>query len=242
MVEAVGLTTSQDVWVALERPFSHPSKTREIRLKDRLHLMKKGTISVADYSWAFKPLCDQLMAIGRPVDDVDKSHCQTKYARDIFVRTQLLYCKPVATLIVVAQRISSDVSSFVDVTLHRSLVRALQYLTITRPDITHSVNSVSQYLHAPTNDHFQVVEHIIRYVKGTLHFDLTMTTSSFTGIVAYSNVDWAGCLNTHPSTSCYSIYLGENLVSWSAKKQPTVSRFNCESKYRALGLVAAEIL
>ena len=74
MAAAVGHATSRDVWVALERAFSHGSKTREIRLKDELQLMKKGNRSVAEFSRAFKGLCDQLMAIGRPVDEVDKSH------------------------------------------------------------------------------------------------------------------------------------------------------------------------
>ena len=61
-------------------------------------------------------------------------------------------------------------------------------------------------------------------------------------LVAYSDVDWAGCLDTRRSTSGYSIYLGNNLVSWSAKKQPTVSRSSCESEYRALATTAAKLL
>ncbi|KAF5444723.1 hypothetical protein F2P56_033831, partial [Juglans regia] len=143
---------------------------------------------------------------------------------------------------VVAQRLSSDGSQFADVTLYRSLVGALQYLTITRPDLAYSVNSVSQYLHAPTDAHFQAVKRILRYVKGTLHFGLSFTASSSTTITAYSDADWAGCPNTRRSTSGYSIYLGDNLVSWSAKKQPTVSRSSCESEYRALASTAAEVL
>ncbi|KAL6330615.1 hypothetical protein AAG906_003223 [Vitis piasezkii] len=50
------------------------------------------------------------------------------------------------------------------------------------------------------------------------------------GLVAYSDADWAGCPDTRRSTSSYSIFLGNNLVSWSAKKQPIVSRSSCESK------------
>jgi hypothetical protein len=105
-----------------------------------------------------------------------------------------------------------------------------------------SVISVSQYLHAPTDDHFQAVKHILRYVKGTLHYGLSFTASSPATITAYSNADWAGCPDTRRSISGYSIYLGDNLVSWSAKKQPTVSRSNCESEYRALAYTAVEVL
>ena len=74
MVEVVGLSTSREVWLALENIFSHRSKAREIQLKDDLQLMRRGTQSVTEYAWAFKALCDQLQAIGRPVNDTDKVH------------------------------------------------------------------------------------------------------------------------------------------------------------------------
>ncbi|XP_058070005.1 uncharacterized mitochondrial protein AtMg00810-like [Magnolia sinica] len=167
---------------------------------------------------------------------------QTKYAHDILARTQLLDCKSVATPMIVSQHLSSDGGPFSDPTLYCSLVGALQYLTITRPDLAQSVNSISRFLHAPTEEHFQAVKRILCYVKGTLHFGLTFFASPSTGLLAYSDADWAGCPNTRRSTSGYSIYLGDNLVSWSAKKQPTVSRSSCKSEYRALAFIAAEVL
>eukprot|EP00253_Pinus_taeda_P016610 PITA_16610 len=168
---------------------------------------------------------------------------QLKYEWDILTRAQLLDNKPVHTPIIVSQHLSVDGPFFSDPTLYRSLVGALQYLTITRPDIAHAINSVSQFLHAPTEDHFIAVKRILRYVKGTLHFGLSFRPSATPdALVAYSDADWAGCPNTRRSTSGYSIYLGDNLVSWSAKKQPTVSRSSCESKYRGLANTAAELL
>ncbi|XP_039069807.1 uncharacterized protein LOC120216453 [Hibiscus syriacus] len=74
MAEAVGLSISREVWTALENTFSHRSKARELRLKDDLQLMKRGTRFVTAYARAFKTLCDQLHAIGRPVDGTDKVH------------------------------------------------------------------------------------------------------------------------------------------------------------------------
>ncbi|CAM8931172.1 unnamed protein product [Rhodiola kirilowii] len=168
---------------------------------------------------------------------------QMKYARDILTRAQLLDSKPFHTPMVVSQYLTVDGSPFSDPTLYRSLVGALQYLTITRPDIAHAVNSVSQFMHAPTIDHFLTVKRILRYIKGTINFGLTFRASTVpANLVAYSDADWAGCPDTRRSTSGYSIYLGHNLVSWSAKKQPTVSRSSCESEYRALAATAAEVL
>ncbi|KAJ0043957.1 hypothetical protein Pint_18656 [Pistacia integerrima] len=70
----IGLTTSREVWNALEAAFSHKSKVRELQIKDELHLMKRGSRSVSEYSRVFKAHCDQLPAMGRPVDDTNKVH------------------------------------------------------------------------------------------------------------------------------------------------------------------------
>lgn len=74
MAEAVGLSTSSEVWLALKNTFSQRSKAREMRLKDDLQLMKCGTRPITAYARAFKALCDQLHAINRPVDGIDKVH------------------------------------------------------------------------------------------------------------------------------------------------------------------------
>ena len=74
MAEVVGLSTSREVWLTLENTFSHRSKAREIRLKDDLQLMRRGTRSITEYARAFEAFCDQLHAIGRLVDDTNKVH------------------------------------------------------------------------------------------------------------------------------------------------------------------------
>ncbi|KAJ0100313.1 hypothetical protein Patl1_20260 [Pistacia atlantica] len=74
MAEVVRLFTSREVWLTLENTFSHRSKAREIHLKDDLQSMKRGPHSVSEFSRAFKALCNQFHAIGRPVDGMDKVH------------------------------------------------------------------------------------------------------------------------------------------------------------------------
>ena len=59
--------------------------------------------------------------------------------------------------------------------------------------MTHAINFLSQFLHAPTVDHFPAVKRILRYVNGTLHFGLTFHPSIVpSALVAYSDADWAG--------------------------------------------------
>ena len=55
-----------------------------------------------------------------------------------------------------------------DATRYRSIVGGLQYLTLTRPDLSFAVNKVCQFLHAPTSQHWTTVKRILRYVKCTL--------------------------------------------------------------------------
>ena len=91
-------------------------------------------------------------------------------------------------------------------------------------------------------DHFQAVKRILRYVKGTLSYGLSFYHVASPSLLGYSDADWARCIETRRSTYGYSIFLGGNLVSWSAKKQPTISRSSCESEYRALANTASEII
>jgi hypothetical protein len=53
-------------------------------------------------------------------------------------------------------------------------------------------------------------------------------------LTAYSNVDWAGCLDSWHSTSGFSIYLRDNLISWSSNRQMNVARSNVEAEYRVV--------
>lgn len=69
---------------------------------------------------------------------------------------------------------------------------------------------------------------------------LTLTASPATDLVAYFDADWAGCPDTRRSTSAYCVYLGPSLISWSSKRQPTVSRSNVEAEYWAVANAVAE--
>lgn len=74
MAETLGVDTAAQVWRNLERAYRHDSHDRMHTLKDNLRRLKKGTSPVSDYSSKFRSFCDQLSAIGHPIDEIEKNH------------------------------------------------------------------------------------------------------------------------------------------------------------------------
>lgn len=70
---------------------------------------------------------------------------QDKYAHDVLTRASLLNAKSVDMPLSTCDYLTSSGAPFNDPTTYRSLVGALQYLTITRPDLSYAVNQVSQF-------------------------------------------------------------------------------------------------
>lgn len=122
------------------------------------------------------------------------------------------------------------------------MVGALQYLTLTRPDLSFAVNKVCQFLHAPTIVHWSAVKRILRYVKGTSNLGLKIRQCKSMMVSSFSDADWAGCVDDRRSTGGFAVFLGDNLVSWCARKQATVSRSSTETEYKALANATAEMM
>ncbi|GJY15590.1 ribonuclease H-like domain-containing protein [Tanacetum coccineum] len=84
------------------------------------------------------------------------------------------------------------------------------------------------------------LKRILRYVRGTLDHGLQLFSYSTTSLVTYSDADWASCPTTRRSTSGYCVFFGNNLLSWSSKRQPTLSRSSVEAEYRDVANAIAE--
>jgi hypothetical protein len=120
---------------------------------------------------------------------------QQQYAKDLLERAGMIECRPCDTSIHTNGKLSSDSGSplnTADASDYRSLVGALQYLTMTRPDLQYAVQQARLFMHAPTTAHQALVKRILRYVRGTTTLGLHLRRSDNNDLVAYSDADCVG--------------------------------------------------
>uniref|UniRef100_A0A3Q7IW23 Reverse transcriptase Ty1/copia-type domain-containing protein n=1 Tax=Solanum lycopersicum TaxID=4081 RepID=A0A3Q7IW23_SOLLC len=152
---------------------------------------------------------------------------QQKYIVDLLLKFHMHTCKPVRTPIASHTCIALEDGTLLSVPIeYRNMVGALQYLTMTLHDIAYEVNIVPQFMHAPRTTHLHYVKRIFRYLQGTPTHGLFLR--------------WAGFPDTRRSMTVYAVFLGSNLISWRAKKQPTISKSSTEAEYRAIAYIVAE--
>ncbi|GKE39237.1 ribonuclease H-like domain-containing protein [Tanacetum coccineum] len=140
---------------------------------------------------------------------------QRKYALQLLERAHMVNCNPSRTPVDTESKLGPE-------------------------DLSYSIQQVCLYMHDPREPHFAALKRILRYVRGTVDFGLQLYASATTSLVGYTDVDWAGCPSTRTSTSGYCVFLGDNLLSWSAKRQHTLSRSSAKAEYRGVANVVAE--
>lgn len=165
---------------------------------------------------------------------------QKKYILDFFKKTNMSTAKPVQTPMPTSAPLNAlDGVAFEDSTLYRSVISSLQYLAFTRPDLSFAVNRVCQHVHLPRVPHWQVVKRILRYLQHIVDFGLQITKSAHSVLVAYFDVDRAGCPDDRRSTGGLCVFLSPNLISWSSQKQTTIAP---EAEYKAVANATCELL
>ncbi|KAG7588381.1 Integrase catalytic core [Arabidopsis suecica] len=171
------------------------------------------------------------------------SICQRKYALGLLEETGLLACKPSSIPMEPSLKLVSDGDEppMADPASYRRLVGKMMYLTITRPDITYAVNKLCQFTSAPKESHMKAAQKVLHYVKGTIGDGLFYSADCDLVLQAFTDADWASCLDSRRSTSGFCMFLGKSLISWKSKKQQTASHSSAESEYRAMECAVREV-
>ncbi|GJT20752.1 ribonuclease H-like domain-containing protein [Tanacetum coccineum] len=153
---------------------------------------------------------------------------QTQYATEMFERAHMLTCNSCQTLVDMYSKLAADADHVSDLVFYRNLAGVLQYITFTRPDISYGYEAALSFMQDHREPHLSAPKRVLRYIWGTLDYGLQLYSSSTSSLVAYLDVNWAGCLTTRMSTSGYCVFLGNNLLSWYSKRQFMLSRFSAE--------------
>lgn len=159
---------------------------------------------------------------------------QQRHTTDLLCHTNMDNAKPVTTPMSSSDHLTAKSGSLLtDPTQYRPTIGSLQYLRLTRPDISFAVNRLSQFMHRPTTAHWEAAKRVLRYLAAMITYGIFFSAKTPLTLHAYSDVDWGGDRDDYTYTSAYIVYLGKQPISW-AWKQKGVSRSSMEVEYRAV--------
>ena len=149
---------------------------------------------------------------------------QSKYIKEMLNKFEMEYCKLASTPMIIGYKLSKDdESKEVDQRIYRSMIGSLLYVIVSRPDVMQAVGQVERFQATPKEAHVLEVKKIFKYLEGKIEFGIWYPKGNELTLVTYIDVDWAGNIDDIKSTSGVALYLGDCLVSWSNKKQLSMS-------------------
>ena len=128
---------------------------------------------------------------------------------------------------------------------YAQLVGTLMYLAIaTRPDIAKAVGVLSRFTAKPGIAHWKAAQHLLRYLKNTMHYKLTYAPdpSQSELFTSYCDADHAGNPDNGKSTSGMVIKMGTGAVSWASRLQTIVTLSTTEAEYVSAVSAGQEII
>lgn len=145
--------------------------------------------------------------------------------RVVYIHVIMSDCKLMTTRITCFETITLHCGTPIpSPTEYRALVGALQYLSLSRPDVAFNVNKLSQYMHALTTIHWNALKWLLRYLHRSINKGILLRYKSPLQLHGFTDADWAGDKDNYRSTTCYIVYLGSNPIALNSKRQPTIAR------------------
>ena len=148
-------------------------------------------------------------------------------------------CKSVATSL--DRNLKLDANSGTtkcEPTHYGQLVGSLIYPTITWPDLSYPVGLLSQFMQTPRDIHLDCAKWVLRYVSGTMDYDILYKSATPIQLKGYTDADWAGYKADQRSTSGFVCSLGSGAISWSSKKKSIVALSSTTVEYRSTVVAA----
>lgn len=168
--------------------------------------------------------------------------CQRKYTLDIITEAGLLGAIPAGTPLDQNHRLAVPAGSLLDnPDQYRRLVGRLIYLCYTRPELSYSVHTLSQFMQHPRVEHWEAALRVVRFLKGNPGQGIWLARNCDLQLHGWCDSDWVGCPVTRRSVTGWMVQLGNSPISWKTKKQHTVSRSSAEAEYRSMATTTCEL-
>ncbi|RVW82847.1 Retrovirus-related Pol polyprotein from transposon TNT 1-94 [Vitis vinifera] len=164
---------------------------------------------------------------------------QETYINKVLERFQMKDCSPSIAPIVKGDRFNLDQCPKND--LEREKMKNIPYAFVfgslmyvqvcTRPDIAFAVGMLGRYQSNPGMDHWKAAKKVMRYLQGTKDYMLMYRRTNNLEVIGYSNLDYAGCIDSRKSTSGYVFMLASGAVSWRSAKQTLIATSTMEAEF-----------
>lgn len=152
------------------------------------------------------------MEIARGCDGTSLN--QRKYVLEIISSHGHLCCKPTATPLPPGMVLSQGAEEpLQDPESYRRLVGQLLYLNLTKPDISHETQQLSQYVAKPTIVHWHAAIHVLKYLKGCPSLGVFYPSHNSFQFKAYTDADWGSCVDSRRSLTGFCVFMGSSLLS-----------------------------
>jgi hypothetical protein len=165
---------------------------------------------------------------------------QSHYIEKVLKRFNFQDCSPVSTPFDPSAKLVPNKGIAVNQLEYSKAIGSLMYAMIsTRPDIAFAVGKLSRYTHNPSLIHWQAMNRVFKYLKGTM--DYSLTYSGFPSVLeGYSDASWITNMEDHSSTSGWVFLLGGGAICWASKKQTCITNSTMESEFVALAAAGKE--
>lgn len=149
---------------------------------------------------------------------------QTKFTKELLENSGFNLQKTTSTPLPINCKLMADLGDLLpDPSPYRVLIGKLNFLSHTRSDLAYAVQTLSQFMQSPHVPHLQALEHVLKYIKGTMGQGILLQGSDQLSLQAFSDSDWASCPTTRRSVTGYLVLLGKSPISWKSKKQSKYS-------------------
>nr|GEU98482.1 hypothetical protein [Tanacetum cinerariifolium] len=241
----------EEVYVAQPDGFVNPDHPEKIyRLRKALYGLKQTPRAWYDELSKFltskgftKGTIDPTLFTMRYEEDILLVKIYAKYPLEILHKHGMDNGQSIGTPMATKPKLDAYLSGNpVDQTDYRSKIGSLMYLTSSRPDIVKAICFCARYQSRPTEKHLKEVKRIFRYLRGTVHMGFWYSNGSSFELTAFSDADYAGCIDSRKSTSGGIQFLGDKLVSWMSKKHNCTAMSSAEAEYMALSASCAQVI